>query len=71
MLGHHAVGQFVEEDRGEEEQARQKAHGPMLCVRPKRMFLPELGGDDVGDGGKNEDPSRVEIDGDSENSSDA
>ncbi len=71
MLGHHAVGEFVEENRGEEEKARQDAHGPMLRVRPKRMFLAELRGDDVGDGGKNEDPRGMEVDGNSENLADA
>jgi hypothetical protein len=65
------VSEFVEEDRAEEEKTRQDAHGPMLRVRPKRMFLLELRGDDVGDGRKNEDPSRMNVDWDSENSSDA
>jgi hypothetical protein len=35
------------------------------------MFFVELRGDDVGDGGKNEDPRGMEVDGDSENSADA
>jgi hypothetical protein len=35
------------------------------------MLLLELRGDDVGDGGKNEDPSRMEVDGDSKNFADA
>src|SRR5713101_66829 len=42
MLRHDAVGEFVEKNGGEKEQARQDAHGPMLCVRPKRMLQFEL-----------------------------
>src|SRR6266566_2025500 len=66
MLGNDAVGKFVEEDGREEEKAGQDAHGPMLCVGPKWMLLLELRGDDVGDGRKNENPSGVEIDANSE-----
>jgi hypothetical protein len=61
----------VEENGGEEKQAGQNTHSPMLGVRPKWMFLFELQGDDVGDGGKNEDPRRMEVYGDSENFADA
>src|SRR5260370_414758 len=71
MLGNDAVGKFVEEDGREEEKAGQDAHGPMLCVGPKWMLLLELRGNDVGDGQKNENPSGVEIDGNSENFADA
>ena len=71
VLGHDAVAEFVEENRSEEEEAGQDADGPMLRVSPKRMLLLELRGDDVGNGRKNKDPSRMEVDGDSQNSSDA
>jgi hypothetical protein len=57
----------MEENRSEKKEARQDAHGPVLGVPPKRMLLLELRGDDVGDGCKNEDPSRVEVDRNSEN----
>ena len=43
----------------------------MLGVRPTRMILFELRSDDVGDGGKNENPGGVQIDRDSENFADA
>jgi hypothetical protein len=43
----------------------------MLRVLPKWMFLLELRSNDVGDGRKNEDPSRMEVDGDSKNFADA
>ena len=43
----------------------------MLRVRPKRVLLLVLRSNDVGDGRKYEDPSRMEIDGDSENFADA
>src|SRR5882762_2358652 len=61
MLGHDAVTEFVEENRSEEEETGQDADGPMLRVRPKRMQLLELRGDDVGDSRKNKDPSRMEV----------
>ena len=61
---------FVEENRSEEEQAGQDAHGPMPGVCPSGMFLLELRSDHVGDGRKNEDPSGVEIDRDAENPAD-
>jgi hypothetical protein len=71
MLGHDAVGELVEENRGEEEQTGEDAHGPMLGVRPTRVLLLELRGDDVGNGGKNENPGGVQIDGNPENFADA
>jgi hypothetical protein len=71
MLGHDAVGEFVEEHGGKKEQAGEDADGPMLGVRPTRMLLTELPGDDVSDGGKNENPGGVQIDGDAKNSADA
>ena len=43
----------------------------MLHVRPERMFLLELRRDDIRDGRKYEDPSRVKIDRDAENFADA
>jgi len=71
MLGHNAVGKLMEQNRGEKEQAGQDANGPMLCVCPKRMLLLVLRSDDIGDGYKNENPSRMQIDGNAENFADA
>ena len=71
MLGHDAVGEFVEEDGGKEKEAGYHAHGIVLGVRPTRMILFELRGDDPGDGGKNENPGGVKIDRDSQDFADA
>ena len=65
------MGKFVEQETSEKEKAGEYSDGPMLRVRPKGMFLLELRGDDVGDRGKNENPGRMEVDGDSKDFADA
>ncbi len=71
MLSHDAVRELVEEYRSKEEEAGQDSHGPMLRVRPKRVIVLVLLGDQVSDGSKDKDPGGMEINGNAENFADA
>lgn len=71
VLGDHAMGKFMEEKRSKKENASEDSYDPLLDRRPARILLRELHGERVGDSGKNDDPSRVEINGYSEDFADA
>lgn len=63
MLRDDAVGEFVEEERAEKENAGEDADAQMLGGSPGRILLRELRVEKIGDAGKNNDPRGVEIDG--------
>src|SRR5208282_2968475 len=61
MLGDDAMGEFMEEERGEEEKAREHTDGPLLSGEPAGLMR-ELLFEKVGVGGKNDDPRGMKID---------
>jgi len=69
VLCDHAVGQFVEDHGSKEEHACENAKSPMLKNTPMRVFLRVLNGYGKRNEKKNNHPARMQIDGDTENSS--
>src|SRR5690348_12069876 len=65
------MGELVEKQRPKEKQARENAYTPLLCGIPGRVLLGELHRKRVRDGGKDDDPRRMKIDGYSKNPADA
>ena len=61
----------MEQERSKKQNAGSNADGPLLRGAPARMLLLELYGERVGDGGKNDDPSGMKIDGYPEDFADA
>jgi hypothetical protein len=63
------VGEFVEQHGAEEEQAGQEADAPLLHRRPVRVLLGKESPEGKRTQRENHNPSRMQVNGDSENPS--
>lgn len=66
VLRNDAMGEFVEEQGTEKEQAGESGDAPLLDGRPRGVVVGKLLLENIGDAGKNDDPGGMEIDGYSE-----
>ena len=69
VLGNHAVAELMEDHGSEKKNAGDDAQRPVLGGRPGLVLRGKLSTQGKRDQEKNDDPARVQIDGDSENTS--
>src|SRR5580700_2482258 len=70
-LGDNAVGEFVENDRSEEQQSGEDTNGPGLRACPRGILRREIAGYGKRDQAKNKNPAEINVDGYAEYASDA